>query len=150
VIRRRGAVALAALGMFASAALCADVVLHDRAGLEAALVGTRPCCVIDARAERNRREQPLADTVPYRKDLVLAGSGPALVVADSDARAVEIGKRLAAGANDHRVLAVKGGAATWRVLAAPDPTTSMPKSFVIPSNTCQQDKPLQSLPFRKP
>lgn len=149
--RRIAGAILAAAGMLASVTLFADVLLRDQAGLEAALRGTRPCCVVDARAEKQRQAQPLTGSIPYRAGMPLGGSGsePAVLVADNDTRGLEIARALVAGAKDRTVLVVKGGAPTWRALAAPDAATSMPKTFVIPSNTCQQDKPLQTLPFGK-
>jgi hypothetical protein len=130
----------------------ADVLLHDQAELEAVLKAAPPCCVIDARVPKQRQSQPLANTVPYREGVTVTGTGtgPVVVLADTDARAVEVGGKLATATKDRRVLAVKGGAATWRALVAPDPATAMPKSFVIPSNTCQNGPPLQTLPYRKP
>jgi hypothetical protein len=136
-------VALIALGIAMGAA--AEVSLRDTAALEAFLSGNTPCCVIDARSAANRKRAPLADTLAYRKDLKINPTGVVVVIADSDARALEVGELLAAGSMAQEVYAVKGGVATWRAASVSGLFKTRPRSFVIPKNTCEQGTPLQEL-----
>lgn len=134
---------IAALWLAAPAA--AEVSLRDTASLDAFLAGDTPCCVIDARSAGNRRKAPLADTLPYRKGLKINPAGVVVVIADTDARAVEVGERLAESSGAREVYAVKGGIATWNAASVATLLKSRPKTFVIPKNTCEQGTPLQEL-----
>lgn len=137
-------IALVAL-IFATGAAGAEVSLRDTAALEAFLAGDKPCCIIDARAAKSRRNDPLANTLPYRKGLKINPTGVVVVIADSDANALEIGHLLAESSRAREVYAVKGGAATWKAATISGLLKSRPKSFVIPKNTCEQGTPLQEL-----
>lgn len=139
-----GIVAAAAAMLFASAA-SAEVSLRDKAALETFLAGNTPCCVIDARSGKSRKRAPLANTLPYRKGLKINPTGVVVVVADTDARAMEVGKILADSSKASDVYAVKGGIATWNAATVASLFSSRPKSFVIPKNTCEQGTPLQEL-----
>ena len=139
-----GMAAVAAAMLFATPAL-AEVSLRDTAALKAFLASDIPCCVIDARAAANRKRTPLADTLAYRKDLKINPTGVVVVIAASDARAVEVGERLAASSKAQEVYAVKGGIATWNAASLASLFKTRPKSFVIPKNTCEQGTPLQEL-----
>ena len=136
-------VALVALGIARSAA--ADVSLRDTAALEAFLSGNTPCCVIDARSTKNRKRDPLANTLTYRKGLKINPTGVVVVLADTDAEALEVGETLAESSKAKEVYAVKGGAATWKAATIAELLKTRPKSFVIPKNTCEQGTPLQEL-----
>jgi hypothetical protein len=146
-IVRLGLVIAVAAGT-ASAAWGGVTVLRDQAQLETLLKAAPPCCIIDARPEGVRKLLPLANTVPYRQDLKIDPTSVVVVIADSDAKAVEIGDAIASANRAKDVVAVKGGAGTWRALAGDGPDgsgASAPLRFVIPKNTCEQGTPLQTL-----
>lgn len=49
-----------------------------------------------------------------------------------------------------QIVAVKGGVVTGQEATRDEPAAStMPHTFVIPRNTCQQDQPLQTLRFKR-
>lgn len=49
-----------------------------------------------------------------------------------------------------QIVAVKGGVVTGPEATRDEPAaTTMPDTFVIPRNTCQQDEPLQTLRFKR-
>jgi hypothetical protein len=149
----RLSLAIAVAAGTASAAWGGATALRDQAQLEALLKSAAPCCIIDARPDGVRKLLPLADTVPYRQDLKINPTSVVVVIADSDAKAVEVGDAIAKTSNAKDVVAVKGGAATWRALVGGDPGASAGSaalSFVIPKNTCEQDTPLQTLIRSKP
>lgn len=131
--------------MWIAAPAAAEVSLRDTAALEAFLAGDTPCCVIDARSAASRKRTPLADTLPYRTGLKINPTGVVVVIADTDARAVEIGERLAESSKAKEVYAVKGGIATWKAATIAGLLKTRPRSFVIPKNTCEQGTPLQEL-----
>lgn len=143
-VRLSGIAATTAAMLFVSTAV-ADVSLRDQAALVTFLSGSTPCCVIDARSDKSRKSAPLSDTLPYRKGLKINPTGVVIVVADTDARAVEVGNILANSSKAKDVYAVQGGVATWRAVTLSSLFASRPKSFVIPKNTCEQGKPLQEL-----
>jgi len=135
------------------AAAAAGVELHDKAQLEAALKRSAPCCVVDARSEPARNQSPLKDAVIYRPGVHIKPTAAVVVIADSDDSALRAGKELAKTSGAKEVLAVKGGIATWRALISADAAageSTMPYTFVIPRNTCEQGKPLQELKFKRP
>jgi rhodanese-related sulfurtransferase len=131
--------------MWIAAPAAAEVSLRDTAALEAFLSGNTPCCVIDARSAANRKRAPLADTLPYRTGLKINPTGVVVVIADTDARAIEIGERLTESSKAKEVYAVKGGIATWKAATIAGLLKTRPRSFVIPKNTCEQGTPLQEL-----
>lgn len=147
---RLGIHAIALAALLYSVTGGAEVSLRDKPGLEAALKHAPPCCVVDARAEDSRKRTPLPDATLYREGMTIDPIGPVVVLADTDAKALQVGKMLEGDAKDRLVLAVKGGIRTWQSVVLPDPGTMLPESFVIPSDTCQQAPPLQTLPFDKP
>lgn len=146
-IRVPGVAAAIAVVLFALPA-AAEVSLRDKAALEVFLASKTPCCVIDARSDKSRKSAPLADTLPYRKGLKIYPSGVVVVVADTDARAMEVGNILASSSKANDVYAVQGGVATWRAVTLTSLFASRPRSFVIPKNTCEQGIPLQELRFQ--
>lgn len=104
--------------------------------------------LLDARNAEAQRSAPIAFSTKYRKIMPIK-TGLVLIVADSDAAALEIAQSIP-GASGRNVFAVQGGAKTWqRVLAQTSPQSAMPDSFVIPMNTCEQGKPLQELKRNK-
>jgi hypothetical protein len=136
----------------ASAAGGTNVVLKDRAELERLLKSETPCCIVDARRDMTRKLAPLANTVAYTKGMKINPTSVVVVIAESDATAVAVGEDLAKTSGAKDVVAVKGGAATWRSLAGDgggEGRMSAPVTFVIPKNTCEQEAPIQTLPFKK-
>ena len=119
--------------------------LLDSAQLVQVLHTGAPCCLIDARNEATRKQSPIPFAVNYREGLAISPLGFAVVIADTDQRALAVARALAAPSNG-RIYAVEGGYGTWAKIqpgaAGTAPKSSMPKSFTIPSNTCEQGKPL--------
>ena len=144
---------LPALLLAAVPAWAAGVALHDRGQLEAALKRGPPCCVVDARSENLRTKSPLKDAVIYRPGIKIKPTAPVVVIADSDAGALRVGRDLAKASGAKEVLAVRGGIATWRALVptgAASAQSTLPYTFIIPKNTCEQGSPLQELKFKRP
>ena len=135
------AAAIAAL-MFAVPA-AAEVSLRDTAALQAFLASGTPCCVIDARNAAKRLSAPLADTLPWRKDLKINPTGVVVVVADTDARAIEVGKALERSSKAKDIYAVKGGERTWRAATGGPAASNLPGGFIIPKNTCESGTAIQ-------
>lgn len=105
--------------------------------------------LLDARSAGAQRDAPIAFSTKYRKVMPIK-KGLVLIVADTDAAALEIAQSIP-GAADRNVFAVQGGAKTWqRVVSSTSSASAMPDSFVIPMNTCEQGKPLQELKRNKP
>ncbi|MBI3140313.1 MAG: hypothetical protein HYZ19_00445 [Rhodocyclales bacterium] len=142
---RIGLLSLAALLLGLALPALAGVALRDRAALEEFLKTGIPCCIIDARSAASRRLAPLANTLVYRKGLKINPTGVVVVVADTDARAVQVGEALAGASKAKDVYAVQGGAATWRAVTGGSAFAGLPRSFVIPKNTCESGVPLQEL-----
>jgi hypothetical protein len=139
-VKRPFAATIAAL-LFALPA-AAEVSLRDTAALQAFLASGTPCCVIDARNAAKRLSSPLADTLPYRKGLKINPTGIVVVIADTDARAIEVGKALERSSKAQEVYAVKGGARSWRA-ATGAAASGMPRGFIIPKNTCESGTAIQ-------
>lgn len=139
-MKRLLAATIAAL-LFALPA-AAEVSLRDTAALQAFLASGTPCCVIDARNEAKRLSAPLADTLPYRKGLKINPTG-IVVVADTDARAIEVGKALERSSKAQEIFAVKGGERTWRAVTGSAAASGMPRGFIIPKNTCESGTAIQ-------
>jgi hypothetical protein len=119
----------------------------DRAQLQAVLESGAPCCVIDARSEKARKHQPIAHALAYEEGMTLSPAGPVVVVGDSDKQTLAVGKALADRSGAAKVYAVKGGYATWQAVEQARLKSTLPLSFIIPSDTCQQGPPLQQLRF---
>ena len=141
----------AALALLLTQAIAAPVGLADRSQVQALLAGGAPSCVIDARSDVERGKLGVAHTLAYRKGMKIKPTGAVVVIADTDARAQEVGETLARTSAAKQVVAVKGGVLTW--LAAQEAAPGGPagvRSFIIPTNTCEQGPPLQTLsPARK-
>ncbi|MBI2310939.1 MAG: rhodanese-like domain-containing protein [Betaproteobacteria bacterium] len=138
--------ALAGL-LVALPASAAGVSLQDRPQLIELLREAPPCCVIDARAEKARREKPIAHALAYRQGMSINPSGPVVVIGSSDQQALAVGNTLADRSGAAAVYAVKGGYATWQAVELNRLKSTLPSTFVIPSDTCQQGPALQQLPF---
>lgn len=141
------------LGMIAVVALSgtaarADATLRNATQLQLAVRSSPPCCVIDARPAAGRAERPLAEALPYREDLKIVPTATVIVVADTDARALEVARRVADAHAGKTIVAVEGGIQAWESVlasAAGQPPGGRAFSFVIPKNTCEQGTPLQHL-----
>jgi hypothetical protein len=142
------ALIVALTGVATMAAASAATTLQDRQQLLAALKDTPPCCVIDARSQGQRLLHPLKDALAWRRGLRVKPTGAVVVLADDDRSALAAGRAIEKSSGAKQVLAVKGGFATWRSLAAPDPAA--PSTFVIPQNTCDTGKSLQTLRSTRP
>lgn len=144
---RLGRALLAVLVLAAAGAAQADAALRSAAQLKLALGSTPPCCVIDARPAAEREARPLAEALPYRDDLRIVPTATVVVVADTDARALEVAGVLASAHPGRSIVAVEGGVAAWEAVlaAAGEPPGGRAASFVIPKNTCEQGTPLQHL-----
>jgi hypothetical protein len=104
--------------------------------------------LLDARNPEAQRISPLAFSTKYQKSMTFK-KGLVLIVADNDAAALAIARAIPA-VSDCSVFAIKGGAAAWkRVSSKAPPPSTMSDSFVIPMNTCEQGKPLQTLKRNK-
>jgi hypothetical protein len=130
------------LWLVPGAALAGIALPLDAAQLAEALKGGQPCCVIDARSEGPRKQNPIPFAIPYRDGMAITATTFAVVIADNDQRALDVAQRLAV-LNKGRIFAVKGGLAAWReAMGEGAGGTMMPKLFIIPSDTCEQGKPL--------
>lgn len=127
----------------------ATVSLYDRAALVVALKGAPPCCVVDGRSAAERAKHPVKGALVWSEALRIKPTGAVVVIADHDVVAFSIGQQLEARFKAKEVLAVKGGYATWDAFVSASETSGMPANFVIPSNTCEQGKPLQTLRSNK-
>jgi hypothetical protein len=117
-------------------------LLLDASQLSEALKSNQPCCVIDARSEGSRKQNPIPFGIPHREGMTISGTTFAVVIADNDQRALEVARGLAV-LNKGKIFAVKGGFAAWQeAVGAGAGGTAMPKGFIIPSNTCEQGKAL--------
>lgn len=140
--------ALSAVISLAAPAAHADAALRSVEQLKFALRTHAPCCVIDARSEAQRAAQPLAEALVWREDLRIEPTASVVVVADNDARALELAQQLAQAHPGKTIWAVEGGVQAWAsVLAAKtaDPPGGRALQFVIPRNTCESGSPLQHL-----
>jgi hypothetical protein len=99
--------------------------------------------LLDARSADAQRLAPLAYSTKYQKTMYVK-KGLVLIVADTDAAALEIAQSIPAV--ERSVYAIKGGAEAWkRALAKEESPSAMPHSFVIPKNTCEPGKPVMTL-----
>lgn len=140
---RRGAVALLLAG--AGAAWAGAASLRNDAQLFSLLSAAPACCVIDARSDKARQADALPGALQYRDGLLVTPTSHAVIVADTDAQALAVARKVAV-ASAHAVYAAKGGLPAWRAvetrLQAQAAKPGSKFSFVIPHNTCEQGKPL--------
>lgn len=122
----------------------ADATLLDEAALAAKLQQHADYQLLDARGDGAQRLAPIAFSTRYRINTVIK-NGLVLIVADTDAAAVEVAGSIPSAAG-REVYAVQGGEPAWKrvMLKMPEQNTSS-KTFVIPHSTCEQGKPLQEL-----
>lgn len=137
-----------ALALAASAA-GAEVKLLAKPALAQVLKSSPPCCVIDARADEQRKSRPIDEALVYRSGMKINPTATVVVVADSDAAALKVAQAIERSYPGKTVAAVKGGFSVWEALLIDQEVASGSvkgsHSFVIPRNTCEQDKPLQTL-----
>lgn len=130
------------LWLVSGAAAAGIALLLDTTQLAEALKDGQPCCVIDARSLGPRKQNPIPFAIPHRDGMTITATTFAVVIADDDRRAMDVARSLAV-LNKGRIFAVKGGFAAWQqLLGGGAGGTTMPKRFTIPSNTCEQGKPL--------
>ncbi len=145
-IRCLAASALGSILLGASvSAHAARASLRDDVQLMSLLTRTPQCCVIDARSVQRRNDAELPGALVYSERLRIEPTSVVIVVADSDARAMDVARALAKGST-YDVHAVKGGFMTWQSvefrLQAQATKAGSKFSFVIPHDTCQQGTPL--------
>lgn len=135
-----------ALFAFLSSFVHAEVSLLPGTALVEALQTLPPCCVIDARSEKNRKHDPLAEALPYEASMRINPTATVVVVSDSDRHALKVAQSLAAAYPGSHIVAVKGGVKTWRTtLTRLEQDKKGPLSFVIPKNTCESGSVIQQL-----
>ncbi|MDD5404256.1 MAG: rhodanese-like domain-containing protein [Sulfuricella sp.] len=128
-------------------AWAAQAELLDSAQLAEVLKKGQPCCVIDAREEGHRKQQPIPFAVIYNESIKPKAGGFAVVVGDNDRQALAAAQVIVKRSGQD-VFAVKGGYAAWKRAQsggkAPsgEPDTIMPQNFTIPSNTCEPGEAL--------
>ncbi len=127
------------------AAHAASASLQTDAQLVTLLAQSPQCCVIDARSAQRRNDAELPGALAYREGLRIEPSSAVIVLADDDARALNVAKALAKR-SPHPVYAVKGGYLAWQSvelrLQAQADKAGTKFTFVIPHDTCQQGTPL--------
>lgn len=137
---------IAALG---AAAASAEAQLLAKAPLMQALKSKPPCCVVDARTDARRQAKPIGEAMPYRAGMKINPTATVVVVADTDAAALKVARALEKTYPGKTIAAVKGGQPVWEAILIDQEVASGSvrgsPSFVIPRNTCEQDKPLQTL-----
>lgn len=128
----------------------AQAKLLNRSELVEALTASPQCCIIDARSARERRQDPLGGALLWRDDLKINPTANVVVIADQDETALGVARRLGERHPGTPILAVRGGLPAWKAVTltltlwgSADTATGPAASFVIPSNTCEQGKPLQ-------
>lgn len=147
-VRRYVGGVLAALLLSASVQAQAAASLRNEMQLGLALRSSPPCCVIDARAESERKALALDEALVYREDLRINPTATVVVVADTDEAALAVAESIATAHPGSLVLAVEGGVVAWqRVLARinAEPPGGRAIQFVIPKNTCEHGPALQQL-----
>lgn len=142
----------ALLGWLFVLSVHAEVVPMDKRQLVNALKAGQPCCVIDGRGERSRKQQRLDDALPYRPGMQIHPTADVVIVADNDRLARKIATDLDAAYPGHRMIAVRGGVGAWEaalIAASREAASGAPPGagfgFVIPKNTCESGSPLQQL-----
>lgn len=147
-VRFRVGGVLVAFLLTASLQAHATASLRNEMQLGLALRASPPCCVVDARAESERKALALDEALVYREDLRINPTATVVVVADTDEAALAVAESIAAAHPGSPVLAVEGGIVAWqRVLARinAEPPGGRAIQFVIPKNTCEHGPALQEL-----
>ena len=128
-------------------AWAARAALLDGAQLAEVLKKGQPCCIIDAREEGRRKQQPIPFAVIYKEGVRSKPGGFAVVVGNNDRQALEVAQVIAKKSGQD-VFAVKGGYAILKQVQSGGEASSagqeirMPQNFTIPSNTCEQGQAL--------
>lgn len=129
----------------------AATTLQGKDDLALAIERRGYCCVVDARSEPQRKSDPLREAVLYRRGVKLTPSAAIVVVADTDADALRIGRELERAARAGEVHAVRGGVTTWRAFLAENAGSPLGRTtFIIPRNTCESGEALQQLQSGRP
>ncbi len=147
-VRRYVGGVLAAVLLSASVQVLAAASLRNEMQLGLALRSSPPCCVIDARAESERKALALDEALVYGEDLRINPTATVVVVADTDGAALAVAESIATAHPGSPVLAVEGGVVAWqRVLERinAEPPGGRAIQFVIPKNTCEHGPALQQL-----
>ncbi|HRA80975.1 MAG TPA: rhodanese-like domain-containing protein [Thauera sp.] len=122
--------------------------LRNEIQLKLALRTSPPCCVVDARAEAQRKTRAIADALIFREGLKIKPTATVVVVADTDDRALAVARTIASAHPGKSVFAVEGGVSAWESVVGAI-TAELPggraTEFVIPKNTCEQGPALQQL-----
>lgn len=132
---------------WSASAWAAGAALLDGVQLAEVLKKDQPCCVIDARSEGRRKQQPIPFALIYNEGVKPRPGGYAVVVGDNDPQALAAAQAVSKKSGQN-VYAVKGGYAAWRRVQAGGGKYSVgtenvsPQRFTIPSNTCEQGKAL--------
>lgn len=130
-----------------ASAWAAGAALLDGAQLREVLKKGQPCCVIDARSEGRRKQQPIPFAVIYQESVKPKPGGFAIVVGDNDPQALAAAQAVSKKSGQD-VYAVKGGYDAWKRVQVGGNKSSAgtgivaPQRFTIPSNTCEQGKAL--------
>lgn len=132
-------------GLFLALPVAAATSLQERHQVIDTLKSSPACCVVDGRSEGPRQLRPLKDAVVWQKGVRIKPTGAVVVIADDDKAALALARKIAKQFRAETVVAVKGGLDTWRDIVAAAQEPGMPATFVIPMNTCEQGKPLQTL-----
>lgn len=135
-------VAVLLIAATAAAPAFAAASLADAEQLRRILTDKPPCCVIDGRSAAARAVKPLPGAIFWRRGIRVDPGGTVIVIGNDDPGAEALAKRIAKAGRAAQVLAVKGGYAAWQAVSGDEATG---RSFVIPRNTCEQGKPLQTL-----
>ena len=147
-MRNLGRVLIMLACALSAPAWAAKAALLDGAQIREVLKKGQPCCVIDARSEGRRKQQPIPFAVIYQEGVKPKPGGFAVVVGDNDPQALAAAQAVSKKSGQD-VYAVKGGYATWKQVQAGGNKFSAgaeivaPQRFTIPSNTCEQGKALQ-------
>lgn len=140
---------LLAMALVSVPGLAADVQFIEEVALLKIVSNDQDYQLMDARAPEMQQIAPLAFSTRYRLNVPIT-KALVLVVADTDAEALEVARDIPA-AEGRAVYAVRGGFETWqRVIKQAASPAAASKSFVIPKNTCEQGKPIQELKRNKP
>lgn len=86
--------AIAAAGL-ATPGIAGNITLQNKVQLEALLKESSPCCVIDARDEKRRKQNPISSALAYKAGMKINPTSAVVVVADTDERALAVGEALA-------------------------------------------------------
>ena len=142
--REWGAAVLVLLSMGATDLRAAGTASAESREQIARRLRERPeCCVIDARGELARMRGSIPFAVQLGSSVTVKKGAFALVVADTDAAALDAAREVARR-SDGDAVAVNGGYATLQALGrASTSSSTAPSRFTIPSNTCEQGVPLQ-------